>query len=691
MLVGNYDATLVLTSLFVAILASYTALGMAGRVAASRGVAARVWLGGGAFAMGLGIWSMHFIGMLAFSLPIPLGYDVALTVASMALAVACSAFALWVVTRATLPWRRLAGAAALMGTGIAAMHYTGMAAMRMHPAIEYSPALFMLSVAVAIVASGAALWITHALRHNRPGAPAYRICAAIVMGLAIVGMHYTGMAAANFPQGSVCMAANSGISAGWLAVSTAAVTLAVLAVALVVAVLDTRLETRTSALNASLAQANEELVQMALHDTLTKLPNRALLDERLKQAIIRATAAGRGFSLLFIDLDGFKAINDAYGHGAGDLLLVEMAQRIKRAMRPQDCVARLGGDEFVVLADLPDPNDAAGLAERLIDTLTVPAEVQGHEVSVAASIGIALFPGDGADASTLLAHADAAMYHAKRLSQTHRVSFFEPSMNEDALEQLQLLQDLRLALPRNQLELHYQPKFVAPAGPVVGAEALLRWNHPTRGVIGPTVFIPIAERTGLIFSIGAWVLDEACRQMRQWRDMGHADWTVAVNLSSLQFSQPDLIDSIRATLARHGLPPRCLAIEITESTAMRDAEASLTVLRELAELGVSISIDDFGTGYSSLLYLKRLPATELKIDRGFVNQLEHDNEDAAIVSAIIALGQKLNLKIVAEGVETLAQQSFLTEMGCDSLQGFLLGRPLPAAEFLAHTLQPQPA
>ncbi|KDC64812.1 signaling domain protein, partial [Bordetella bronchiseptica MBORD624] len=264
MLVGNYDATLVLTSLFVAILASYTALGMAGRVAASRGVAARVWLGGGAFAMGLGIWSMHFIGMLAFSLPIPLGYDVALTVASMALAVACSAFALWVVTRATLPWRRLAGAAALMGTGIAAMHYTGMAAMRMHPAIEYSPALFMLSVAVAIVASGAALWITHALRHNRPGAPAYRICAAIVMGLAIVGMHYTGMAAANFPQGSVCMAANSGISAGWLAVSTAAVTLAVLAVALVVAVLD----------------------------TLTKLPNRALLDERLKQAIIRATAAG---------------------------------------------------------------------------------------------------------------------------------------------------------------------------------------------------------------------------------------------------------------------------------------------------------------------------------------------------------------------------------------------------------------
>ncbi|OZI58030.1 putative bifunctional diguanylate cyclase/phosphodiesterase [Bordetella genomosp. 1] len=681
MLVGNYDATLVLVSLMVAILASYTALGMASRVAAAQGWASRCWLVGGACAMGLGVWSMHFVGMLAFSLPVPLGYDLDLTLLSLGIAIVCSIFALWVVTQPELPTGRLIGAALLMGAGIAAMHYVGMAAMRMYPAIEYSPLLFALSVVVAVLASGAALWITHVLRHNRPGAPAYRLCAAVVMGVAIVGMHYTGMAAARFAPDSICLAANSGISAGWLAVSVTAVTLSVLAIALVVAVLDTRLEARTSALASSLAEANQELVHMALHDALTQLPNRALLEERLKQAIGRARDNRGHFAVLFLDLDGFKAVNDAYGHQAGDLLLQVLAERIKEGLRAQDCVARLGGDEFVVVADVVEPTDAANLAERLIDLLGRPAEVLGQEVTVAASVGIAIYPNDASEHHTLLTQADAAMYHAKRLGSGRRYSFFEPSMNEDAREQLQLLQDLRQARARGEFELYYQPKFVAPAGPIVGAEALLRWNHPQRGLIAPGVFIPIAERTGLIFSIGEWVLDEACRQMREWRTAGHTDWTVAVNLSALQFSQVDLVDSIRGTLERYDLPPACLAIEITETTAMRDAEASLAVLRELSDLGVSISIDDFGTGYSSLLYLKRLPASELKIDRGFISQLEHDQEDAAIVSAIIALGQKLNLKIVAEGVETAAQQHFLTELGCDSLQGFLLGKPMPARQF----------
>lgn len=683
MLVGNYDPTLVLVSLGVAILASYTALGMASRVTSARGPAARGWLFGGACAMGLGIWSMHFVGMLAFSLPIALGYDLTLTGLSLLIAIICSAFALWVVTRAALPKWRLAGAAMLMGCGIAAMHYVGMEAMRMYPAIEYSPWLFLLSVMVAILASGAALWITHHLRHNRPGAPAYRVCAAVVMGLAIVGMHYTGMAAARFAEGSVCMAVLHGISAGWLAASVTAVTLSVLGIALVVAVLDTRLEARTSALASSLAQANEELLHLALHDALTQLPNRALLDERLIQSITRAKAARGHFAVLFIDLDGFKAVNDAYGHQSGDSLLRQLAQRIQtEVLRPGDSVARLGGDEFIVVAEVVEPTDAANLAEKLIDALSREIIVDGHTLSVTASVGISIYPGDGEDGHTLLTHADAAMYHAKRLGRDRRYSYFEPAMNENAREQLQLLQDLRQARARGELVLHYQPKFIAPSGPVVGAEALLRWNHPKRGLISPSEFIPIAERTGLIFSIGEWVLDEACRQMRIWRDLGHGNWTVAVNLSAMQFYQAGLVDTIRDTLARHLLPASCLAIEITETTAMRDAEASLAVLRELASLGVSISIDDFGTGYSSLLYLKRLPASELKIDRGFINQLEHDQEDAAIVSAIIALGQRLNLKIVAEGVETPAQQRFLTDLGCDSLQGFLLGKPLPAQDFL---------
>ncbi|OZI71110.1 putative bifunctional diguanylate cyclase/phosphodiesterase [Bordetella genomosp. 12] len=683
MLVGNYDPTLVLISLGVAILASYTALGMASRVSSTEGLAARFWLLGGACAMGLGVWSMHFIGMLAFSLPIALGYDLALTGLSLLIAICSSAFALWVVTRSKLPRLRLAGAALLMGCGIAAMHYVGMEAMRMYPAIEYSPWLFVLSVVVAILASGAALWITHRLRHNRPGAPAYRIFAAVVMGLAIVGMHYTGMAAARFAENSVCMAVLHGITAGWLAASVTAVTLSVMGIALVVAVLDTRLEARTSALASSLAQANEELLHLALHDALTQLPNRALLDERLVQAIARAKAARGHLAVLFIDLDGFKAVNDAYGHQSGDTLLRQLARRIEgEVLRPGDLVARLGGDEFIVVADMIEPTDAANLAEKLIEVLSREAVVDGNTLSVTASVGISIYPADGEDGRTLLTHADAAMYHAKRLGRDPRYSYFEPAMNENAREQLQLLQDLRQAQARGELVLYYQPKFVAPSGPVVGAEALLRWNHPKRGLISPVEFIPIAERTGLIFAIGEWVLDEACRQMRIWRDLGHRNWTVAVNLSAMQFSQAGLVDTIRDTLARHLLPATCLAIEITETTAMRDAEASLTVLRELADLGVAISIDDFGTGYSSLLHLKRLPASELKIDRGFISQLEHDQEDAAIVSAIIALGQRLNLKIVAEGVETAAQQRFLTELGCDSLQGFLLGKPLPPQDFL---------
>jgi EAL domain-containing protein (putative c-di-GMP-specific phosphodiesterase class I) len=280
------------------------------------------------------------------------------------------------------------------------------------------------------------------------------------------------------------------------------------------------------------------------------------------------------------------------------------------------------------------------------------------------------------------------MYHAKGLGR-NAYCFFEPSMNANVHKQLQLVQDLRLAIERNELVLHYQPKFHAPNGPILGVEALVRWQHPVRGLVSADEFIPLAEKTGLIVPLGAWVLNEACRQMAQWHSEGHTTWSVAVNLSALQFAHAALIDTVRDVLARHALDPHCLMLEITESTAMRDADASLQILQQLDAMGVRISIDDFGTGYSSLLYLKRLPASELKIDRGFVRDLAHDTEDAAIVSAIVALGQTLNLRIVAEGVETAEQQAFLTRLGCDSLQGYLLGRPM-AAESLSATTLPSP-
>ncbi|RAA06168.1 hypothetical protein DOT66_20335 [Ralstonia pseudosolanacearum] len=683
MLAGSYHPLLVLFSLCVAILASYTALDMAGRIATARGRAAQWWLAGGACAMGLGIWSMHFVGMLAFRLPIPLGYDPWITLASLLIAIALSAFALWLICQRRLPWPRLAGGALLMGAGVASMHYTGMAAMRMSPGILYDPALFCLSVVIAILASGAALGIAFRLRRQSRHVRAMRAGAAVVMGLAIVGMHYTGMAAAGFPLGSICGAARGGASAEWLALVIIVVTLAVLAMALLISVLDLRMEARTAVLATSLAKANRELAYLALHDSLTKLSNRLLLEDRLDQAI-QAAGRNRGsFALMFLDLDGFKAINDVYGHHAGDLLLADVARRIVACVRQQDTVARVGGDEFVVLAGVGEPADAGTLADALLAAVRAPFLVDGHALRVSTSIGIALYPDDGAGQHDLLTNADAAMYHAKGMGRD-TYCFFEASMNTNVHQQLQLqlVQDLRLALERHELVLHYQPKFSAPHGPVVGVEALVRWQHPERGLVQPDAFIPLAEKTGLIVPLGAWVLDEACRQMAQWRREGHAQWSIAVNLSAVQFAHAALVDTVRDTLARHALEPQGLTLEITESTAMRDADASLHILQQLHAMGVRISIDDFGTGYSSLLYLKRLPASELKIDRGFVRDLAHDSEDAAIVSAVVALGQTLNLRIVAEGVETEVQQAFLTRLGCHALQGNLLGRPMTAQAVL---------
>ncbi|ACC76112.1 EAL domain-containing protein [Paraburkholderia phymatum] len=688
MLQGSYNSLLVLFSLLVAVLAAYTSLEMAGRITTATGRTARLWLTGGAFAMGLGIWSMHFIGMLAFSLPIRLGYDPLVTLLSLSIAVASSAFALWLVCQQTLPAGRLVGGAVLMGLGVAGMHYTGMAALRMEPGIVYDVPLFALSIVIAVAASGVALKTAFSLRHNSRRMRPLRAGAAIVMGLAIVGMHYTGMSAAGFPAGSLCTAATEGVNGTWLALLIIVVTLAVTAVALTISLLeDLRLETENAALTRSLAEANQELGYLALHDALTKLPNRVLLEGRLEEALARARSDGGEFALMFMDLDGFKVVNDAYGHQVGDRLLVQVAERLASAVRGNDTLARVGGDEFVLL--VPDEGRAGAtiIAGRLLAAIGAPFDVDGHDLRISTSIGIAMCPADGALVHDALMHADAAMYHAKSMGRNAHC-FFDASMNENMQCQLQLTQDLRAALERNELVLHYQPQFAAPDGPITGVEALVRWAHPKRGMIGPDEFIPLAEKTGLIVPIGEWVLDEACRQVREWLDTGACDWNVAVNLSPVQFSHPQLTALVRDTLARHRVDPRHLTIEVTESAAMRDVEASLRILQALHEMGVRISIDDFGTGYSSLMYLKRLPASELKIDRGFVRELAHDAEDAAIVSSVVALGHTLGIDIVAEGVETATQKEFLTRLGCNSLQGYLLGRPVPAADLGALSREP---
>ncbi|MDD2106670.1 putative bifunctional diguanylate cyclase/phosphodiesterase [Pseudomonas asiatica] len=682
MLTGSYSSSLVLISLCVAILASYTALDLTGRIATAKGRAACLWMGGGALAMGIGVWSMHFIGMLAFSLPIDLGYDLALTAFSLLIAVLSSGFALWLVSQPSLPWQQLAFGALIMGAGIACMHYTGLAALRILPGIDYDPTLFGASLLIAVGASAAALWIAFRLRAHTPYVRQIRGLAAVVMGFAIVGMHYTGMAAANFPEGSFCGAlAGGGLQGDGLVYLVLITTLAVLAVALLTSVLDARLEARTAELARSLTLANQELTQLALHDTLTDLPNRTLLADRIEQAIAKVAEQGGCFALMFIDLDGFKPVNDAFGHHVGDLLLKAVATRLRGHLHSQDTLARIGGDEFVLLVQLREPNDAMDVAVKQVNLVSRPFRVAEHDLQLTASLGIVLYPGNGQDQHELLRNADAAMYHAKSAGK-NGYSFFDVSMNSNARQQLQLLQDLRQALEQRQFRLHYQPKFDAQNCQPIGAEALLRWEHPQQGLLLPDRFIGLAEKTGLIIPIGEWVLIEACRQMRQWLDQGHHGWRMAVNLSAIQFCHAGLVESVARALQQNSLPANCLTLEITETTAMHDADASLTVLQRLSDMGVDLSIDDFGTGYSSLMYLKRLPANELKIDRGFVRDLEQDSDDAAIVSAIVALGQALGLRIVAEGVETDRQQDFLTRLGCDSLQGYLLGQPVPAEQFM---------
>lgn len=670
MIQGTYATGLVGVSILVAIAAAYTSIDMARRIASTRERASRMWLWGGAGAMGAGIWSMHFVGMLAFQLPMAVGYDAGITLLSLLVVIAASAFALWLTAHPRLPVHQLAAGALVLGGGIAGMHYLGMEAMRMRPRIDYAPDLLVLSILTAVVVSGLGLRLIHAMRSAQRHAWWLRIVAALVIGLGIAGTHYISMAAARFPAGSVCGAALNGMHTGWLAALVIVGSLCILAMALVISVLDQRLQSRTAVLARSLAHANRKLTQMALHDPLTNLPNRVLLEEHL----VQAAARGVRLAVIYMDLDGFKAVNDAFGHHVGDQLLVEMARRLDSARRQTDMISRQGGDEFVLLLHVDGRDGAAAAARRLIELACQPLVVEDQPLHVSASLGIALHPEDGSDPATLLSNADAAMYYAKKQGR-NGYCFFEPSMNAETQMVLQLTKALAPALERGEFHLVYQPKYDAVQGGLVGVEALARWNRPGHGTVMPNTFIPLAERTGLIIELGAWILDEACRQLAEWHRHGHTI-QMSVNLSVIQFCSARLAEDVSACLAKYALPPRYLTLEITESIAMQDVEHSLRTLRQLRELGVLVSIDDFGTGYSSLAYLKRLPASELKIDRNFVQNVHDGNEDAAIVSSIIALGKTLGLTVTAEGVETREQQEFLVQARCDVLQGYLLGRPV---------------
>ena len=689
---AHHDVWAVVASVLIATLAAYVALDLARRVRQPDGRVHVLWWLAGSITMGTGIWSMHFVGMLGFSLPIDLGFTAGMTFASWIAAILASGIALWVASKADYGWRRLVLASAAMGVGICGMHYIGMAALDMAPGIEWHLPTVMLSAAIAVGASAASLLI---FKHLGDAAREHRvqlqILAAFVMGLAICGMHYTGMAAAAFPAGSVCLSAGELQGTGLttvIGVTTSLLLLGTLFTSTVEARLQTvaqRLARSLTETNAELTRANHELQQRAFTDALTGLPNRVLFEDRLHHALLRMERANQlkvveRIAVLFVDLDGFKPINDTFGHTAGDHILRSAADRLARLAGPSDTVARIGGDEFLMLLEgVRDQADCALAANGVLRALNEPFSIMGRQLQIACSVGIVLHPDQGSP-EKLVSNADAAMYAAKRAGGGN-YAMFESSMGANAAAQLELQSDLRRALELGQFELHYQPKIDGRSKRMSGVEALVRWNHPQRGMIAPLDFIGLAERFGLIVRLGEWVIDEACRQIAVWRAQG-LTMPVAVNLSVMQLREADFVDRVERALLRHGVPASLLLCEITESLAMEDFKSTQRTFEGLARIGVFLSIDDFGTGYSSLSHLRQLPARQVKIDRSFVQDLEGQGDARAVVDAVIRLAHALGLAVVAEGVETQAQRDILMQMDCDELQGFLYARPMTAAALL---------
>jgi diguanylate cyclase (GGDEF)-like protein len=636
------------------------------------------WLIGGALCVGTGVWAEHFVGLLSLDLPIHIGFNAKITFLSWCPAVLVMAMVIGLLTRPLAPWSWRACGVLAISSGLIVMHYLGVASLSITPGIVWSGVHVWRSLTLALV-GGVLASVALRLALDSPKTLTFqrKLTAALACGLLLRSVQWAVLTAADIPVGAQSTAADQ-LSGAALADLVTAVTLLLFVVARMTSSLENRMRQQNDRLAHTLKDATSEIESSLYRDALTQLPNRQGFESQLATATQCCDEFGQALSVLYINLDGFKIVNDSFGHAAGDNLLQQAAARLGGLIRRDDLLGRAGGDEFLLLLNgTQDTGVVSQLAQRVSESLKHPFVLDGHEIELSCSIGVVLYPQDG-PFDTLVARANAAMQTAKRTGGAAHC-FFEPSMQESSADQIDLQRDLRHAIANHQLMLYYQPKRDARSGEVSGAEALLRWKHPARGMVSPVEFIPVAERFGLIGTLGNWVIDEACRQIRAWLDQG-LRMPVAINLSVHQLRQPDLQARIRRALSTHRVVPELLICEITESVAMENTQASMRVFEQLASIGVQLSIDDFGTGYSSLSYLRKLPARQLKIDRSFVQDLDKSPDARAIVEAVVRLAHALGLHVVAEGVETRAQQDILLELDCDELQGFLLARPMPAAD-----------
>jgi diguanylate cyclase len=664
---------------FMAMLAASTTLTLAVAVsgATARGCACAVLLS--SLALGFGLWATNFVAVLSFWLPEPSTMGVTGLIVPFAIAASSQMCALLFIACREPDTSEIAGSAFALAFGVGATHCAALGGSLGHLVLPDEFPWICGSFILTFAAFLGALWVWLKRCHDRSWrAAGVRLLAAIAAAIGVLGPNAQALAHSHVVFGTCC---DDPAPARLLAISIAAVGCAMLIVALVISRCFDTIKKQTDRNARDLEEVHGRLQYLATHDSLTGLPNRQRFKDRLAKSIADTQRPGRAVAIAVFDLDHFSTLNHSLGHGVGDWLLTEVARRVTAAIPSSTMLARLDGDEFAVLIDnVAARLEAQAVTDAILAALEEPMRVNGLEIEVRSAIGVSVWPDDGRRGDDLLAHAEIAMTIAKERGGGQAL-FFQSGMTDSMQERLALENDLRRALAAGEFELYYQPEISIKTGKIVAAEALLRWRHPTKGLIGPSSFISLAEETGLMIPLGEWALREACRQARVWQVERGSSFRVAVNLSATQFRHQDILQTIRSALSAAGLHGNALEIELTESVLMTNPEESAGILKQLRKMGVSVAIDDFGTGYSSLSYLRRFPIDKLKIDRSFIRDLGVNRTDESIVRAIVSLARCVGLQVVAEGVESAEQLDLVARLDCAQWQGYHCCPPQPAERF----------